>query len=76
MFRTALMLAAAAAVALTASSAAYAKPKNGFTVSDHNGKVIFDDGVPDGRGCVVGTRAVWSPALGKFIHITASKCNF
>lgn len=76
MFRTALMLATAAAIALTATSGAFAKPKAGFTISDTSGKVIFDDGVPDGRGCVVGTRAIWVPSLGTFVKIPASKCNF
>jgi hypothetical protein len=76
MFRTALMLATSAAIALTATSGAFAKGKYHLTVSNPNGKVIFDDGVPDGRGCVVGTRAIWSPGLGKFIQIPASKCNF
>lgn len=78
MFRTALMLATAAAIALTATSGAFAggKGKYRLSVSNSNGKVIFDDGVPDGRGCVVGTRAIWSPGLGKFIQIPASKCNF
>lgn len=78
MFRTSILLATAAAIMMSASSGAFASPKKpqGLTISDTNGNVVYDDGIPDGRGCVVGARAIWSPALGKFIKIPASKCNF
>ncbi|MFO1112189.1 MAG: hypothetical protein U1E61_23705 [Bradyrhizobium sp.] len=78
MFRTSILLATAATLMIAASSGAFATPRKsqGLTISDTNGNVVYDDGIPDGRGCVVGTRAIWSPALGKFIKIPASKCNF
>ena len=66
MLRSALTLAAAGAVALSAlSSAAFATPKNGFVIYKQDGdtvKKIYDDGRLDGRGCIVGKVAVFDPS--------------
>ena len=79
MFRTALILAAAAAVTLSATADSFAagkKPKRGFVVFNDKGKVLFDDGKLDGLGCVIGKKAVFDPKTGTIKTVPAFKCNF
>ncbi|MBR1155495.1 hypothetical protein JQ634_34855 [Bradyrhizobium sp. AUGA SZCCT0240] len=76
MFRSALILTAAVAVALTASSGAYARGKHRMAIYDSNGKKLFDDGKLDGKGCVVGKQAKFDPKTGGIKVVNAAKCNF
>ena len=79
MFRSTLIISAAIAVALSASSAAFAKPPNGnkgFVIFDQNGNELFDDGKLDGKGCVVGKKAKFDPKTGGLKVVNAAKCNF
>jgi hypothetical protein len=80
MLRSALTLAAAGAVALSAlSSAAFATPKNGFVIYKQDGdtvKKIYDDGRLDGRGCIIGKVAVFDPFTGGLKVVPKVRCNF
>ena len=61
MFRSALILSAGVAVALTASSGAYARGKHRMAIFDQDGNELFDDGKLDGKGCLVGKQAKFDP---------------
>lgn len=78
MFRSTLIISAAIAVALGASSAAFAKPPHGkgFSIYDQNGNELFNDGKLDGKGCVIGKKAVFDPKTGGLKVVNAAKCNF
>ena len=76
MFRSALILSATLAVALGASSGAFAKSKYHMAIYDNNGNKLFDDGKLDGKGCVVGKQAKFDPKTGGIKVVNAAKCNF
>ena len=76
MFRSALIISATLAVALSASSGAFAKGKYHMAIYDNNGNKLFDDGKLDGKGCVVGKQAVFDPKTGGIKVVNAAKCNF
>lgn len=79
--KTSLTLAVVAAslVGLTSTSFAEDNRRGGhrFHVQDANtGETLFDDGKLDGKGCAVGSRAVFNPETGTFTKKPAVKCNF
>ena len=85
MFRSALTLATAGAIALSAlSSAAFAIPRNGpqkagLVIYKQDGdtvKKVYDDGNLDGRGCIIGKVAVFDPKTGGLKKVPKVKCNF
>jgi len=78
MFRSALLLAAAAALAVTAATgAAQARPVQHLKVFDQDsGKTIFDDGKLDGKGCIFGKEAVFDKATSTIKVVPKLKCNF
>lgn len=77
MLRSALLIAAAAAVALTALvSNADARGVHRMRIFDTEGNVLFDDGKLDGKGCVVGKKAVFDKKTGGIKVVNAAKCNF
>jgi len=78
-----LTFAAAGLVAASAfATAASATPRHhgqGFTVFQQDGdtvKHVFDDGKLDGRGCIIGKKAVFDPATGDLKVVPKLKCNF
>ncbi len=78
MFRSALLIAAAAALTITAvtGDALARGNKKGFAIFDSEGEKIFDDGKLDGKGCVVGKQAVFDKKTGGIKVVNAAKCNF
>jgi hypothetical protein len=50
--------------------------KPNFSLSDDDGNLLYDDGNPDGRGCVVGKQAHWDKTTGTFYNTPQVKCNF
>ena len=77
MFRSALLLAAAATVALTSLVGdANARGVHRMQIFDDKGDVLFDDGKLDGKGCVVGKQAVFDQKTGGIKVVNAAKCNF
>ncbi|MGZ8387770.1 MAG: hypothetical protein ACXW3R_05985 [Rhodoplanes sp.] len=76
MFRSALLLAAAATVVLTSLVGdANARGVHRMRILDDKGDVLFDDGKLDGKGCVVGKQAVFDQKTGGIKVVNAAKCN-
>jgi hypothetical protein len=79
MLQTTLKLAVAILAVAAMVSTADAKPakRQGLVIVDANtGKVLKDDGKLDGKGCAVGSKAVYNPSTGTFTKVPAVKCNF
>lgn len=78
MFRSALILAAAVTLTVTAvTGAAQARSVQRLKVFDQDsGKTIFDDGKLDGKGCVFGKDTEFDKATGTFRVVPKLKCNF
>lgn len=79
MIRFALILAAATLALTSVASDAFAGGRrhgNGFAIFDQNGDTLFDDGKLDGKGCVVGKKAVFDKKTGGLKVVNAAKCNF
>lgn len=77
MFRSALLLAAAAAITLTAAAGTAEAGKRHFKVFDQeSGDTIHDDGKLDGKACVFGKDTVFDKATGTIKVVPKLKCNF
>jgi hypothetical protein len=81
MIRSSLILAAATlALTLTPFAGdAFAGGRShgkGFAIFDQNGDTLFDDGKLDGKGCVIGKKAVFDKKTGGLKVVNAAKCNF
>lgn len=78
MFRSALLLAAAAAITLTAAAGtAEARKNHHMKVFDQDsGGTIFDDGKLDGKACIFGKDTEFDKATGTIKVVPKLKCNF
>lgn len=80
MFRSALLLAAAAAITLTAAAGtaeAANRHKQGFKIFDQDsGGTILDDGKLDGKACVFGKDTQFDKATGTIKVVPKLNCNF